>query len=138
IAQVGDRVVIGGSFTQIQNANSSAILDQPYLFSFDPVTGKIDQNFLPNVNGEVTTVLAHPDGNKVWVAGAFSKVNGDVHSRIVLLNINTGNAVSTFDPPNVSAEISSMKLANGQLYIGGDFASIGTTARQGLATLDPV
>jgi PKD repeat protein len=137
IAEVGSRVVIGGSFTQIQNANSQTILDQQYVFSFDPATGKIDQNFLPNVNGEVTTVLPHPDGNKVWVAGAFSKVNGDVHSRIVLLNLSTGNAVSTFDPPNISAEITSMKLANGQLYIGGDFASIGTTTRRGLATLDP-
>lgn len=137
IAEVGNRIVVGGSFTQIQNTGTAPVLDQPYVFAFDPATGKIDNNFLPAVNGEVTTVLAHPDGNKVWVAGAFSRVNGDVHSRIVLLNLATGQAVNAFDPPTISAEITSMKLSNGRLFIGGDFATIGATNRRALATLDP-
>ncbi len=138
IAAVGNRVVIGGTFTTIQNYNSSQQLSQPYVFAFNPTNGSIDQSFLPNVNGEVTTVLAHPDGDKVWVAGAFSRVNGEPHSRIVLLNLATGNAVSSFDPPTISAEITSMKLANGQLYIGGDFASVGNQSRRAMASLDPV
>ncbi|HEX5017553.1 MAG TPA: PKD domain-containing protein [Actinomycetes bacterium] len=140
IAQVGNRIVVGGNFRQIQNApsNGSVTFSQRALFSFDPATGAIDENFFPNFNGDVTTVLAHPDGNKVYAAGNFSRVNGDPHSRVVLLNINTGNAVSTFDPPAISAEVTSMKLANGLLYIGGDFATIGGTTRRALATLDPV
>ncbi len=136
IVQVGDRMVVGGNFTQIQNAGSSTVIDQPYVFAFDPVTGKIDTNFLPSLNGEVTTVLPHPDGNKVWVAGAFSKANGDMHSRIVLLNLSTGQAVSSFAPPVISAEVTSMELVGGRLYIGGDFTTIGNEARTALATLD--
>ena len=40
IVQAGDRMVVGGSFTQIQNAGSSTVVDQPYVFAFDPLTGK--------------------------------------------------------------------------------------------------
>ena len=138
IVQVGDRMVVGGNFTQIQNAGTSTAIPQPYVFAFDPVTGKIDTNFMPSLNGEVTTVLAHPDGDKVWVAGAFSQANGDMHSRIVLLSLSTGQAVSSFDPPAISAEISSMKLVGDRLYIGGEFNTIGGEARTALATLDPV
>ncbi|MCZ3388009.1 MAG: PKD domain-containing protein [Actinomycetia bacterium] len=137
IVQVGDRMVVGGNFTQIQNAGSPTVVDQPYVFAFDAVTGKIDTNFLPSLNGEVTTVLPHPDGDKVWVAGAFSQANGDMHSRIVLLNLSTGQAVSSFDPPAISAEVSSMKLVGDRLYIGGEFKNIGSDTRTALATLDP-
>ena len=59
------------------------------------------------------------------------------HSRIVLLNLSTGQAVNAFDPPTISAEITSMKLSKGRLFIGGDFATIGTETRRALATLDP-
>lgn len=137
IVQVGDRMVVGGNFTQIQNAGSSSMIDQPFVFSFDPATGKIDTDFLPIVNGEVTTVFPHPDGDKVWVAGAFSKVNGDLHSRIVLLDLATGQAVSSFAAPAVSAAITDMKLVAGRLYISGDFVTIGGQPRTALATLDP-
>lgn len=137
IAEVGNRIVIGGNFTEIQNYNNPTIYDQRAIFAFDPTTGLIDQNFRPVFNGDVTTVLAHPDGDKVYVAGAFSRINGDVHSRVALLNLSNGSPVSTFNPPPISAEVTSMKLANGQLYIGGDFATIGATSRRAMATLNP-
>ena len=137
LARVGSRIVVGGDFTQIKNYNSTTTFDQPYLFSYDPATGKIDQNFFPAVNGEVNAVLAHPDGNKVWVAGAFSRINGVTESRVALLNINTGAIVSSFDAPTVSAAITSMRLANNKLYIAGDFGSVGTTDQRAIAALDP-
>ena len=138
LAEVGDRIVVGGNFRfGIQNYNSSTVFPQRWVFAFNPSTGRIDEDFFPNVNGEVNAVLAHPDGNKVYIAGSFTQVNGEAHTRIALLNLNTGNPVSTFDPPNVSAAVTSMRLANGQLYIGGDFAFVGQTERRALASLDP-
>ncbi|MEO8105696.1 MAG: PKD domain-containing protein [Actinomycetes bacterium] len=136
VVQVGDRMVVGGNFTQIQNAGSGPIINQRGLFAFDPDTGKIDNAFLPTLNGDVTTVLPHPDGDKVWVAGAFGKVNGDNHSRLVLLNLETGQAVNSFNPPAISAEVTAMKLSKGRLFIGGDFATVGGQARQAMASLD--
>ena len=50
IAVVGDRVVVGGSFTQIRNQGSTTILAQPYVFAFNRATGAIDTNFLPQVD----------------------------------------------------------------------------------------
>ena len=138
LAEVGNRVVVGGNFRfGIQNSNSSVVFPQRWVFAFNPSTGRIDEDFFPNMNGEVNTVLAHPDGDKVYIGGSFTQINGETHNRVALLNLNTGNPVAAFDPPNVSAAVTSMKLANGQLYIGGDFGFVGATQRRALASLNP-
>ena len=136
VVQVGNRIVVGGSFTEIQNAGGGAVINQRGVFAFRPDTGKVDTDFFPTLNGDVTTVLPHPDGDKVWVAGAFSRVNGDHHSRLVLLDVATGQAVESFDPPAISAVVTSMKLSRGRLFIGGDFATVGGRARRAMASLD--
>lgn len=138
VVQVGNRVVVGGNFTQIQDAgNAEPVLNQPNLFSFDATTGRIDTAFLPNVNGDVTAVVPHPDGDKVYVAGSFSRINGENHSRVALLRLSNGQPVASFDPPAISAIVETMKLVGGRLYIGGQFNTIGTESRTSLATLDP-
>jgi PKD repeat protein len=136
IAEVGDRVVIGGNFTEVQDATTGVTVDQPYVFAFDPSTGGVDEDFLPRLNGDVTTVLAHPSGDNVWVAGSFTQVNGDYRSRVVLLDLDTGEPVGSFAAPSISAEVTSMQLANGYLYIGGDFVNVAGRTQTALAALD--
>ena len=141
VAQVGSRVVVGGNFTQIQPADTTKpVEDQASLFAFDAATGEIDPNFMPQVNGEVLAVLPHPDGNKVYIAGNFSKVNGQTASRVALLNLADGQLVSTFAPPLINAEVNDIRLKGPTLYIGGDFDSLGPSTapitREHLASLD--
>ena len=69
------------------------VFPQRWVFAFNPSTGRIDEDFFPNVNGEVNTVLAHPDGDKVYIGGSFTQINGQMHNRVALLNLNTGNPV---------------------------------------------
>ncbi len=51
-ALLGDRVIVGGSFTQIELANGS-IANQPYLFAYDANAGAFDPSFDPVLNDEV-------------------------------------------------------------------------------------
>ena len=44
IAQVGSRMVLGGTFTQVQNAGQSSTLTRNYLFAFDASTGTVDSD----------------------------------------------------------------------------------------------
>src|SRR4051794_37146154 len=52
LAQVGNRIVVAGTFTQVQDspANGGAPYDPDYVFAFDPATGRIDRAFDPIVN----------------------------------------------------------------------------------------
>ncbi len=101
VAEMGSKVVVGGSFTTIQQANTSAQLSRPYLFAYNATTGAIDTAFVPALNGRVEAVLPHPDGDKVWVAGSFSRLNGVAVSRVVLLNLSNGQRVTSFTAPSM-------------------------------------
>lgn len=129
VVQIGNTVVVGGNFTQIQSADTSQpIMDQPSLFSFNATTGAINQNFLPQVDGEVKALWSHPDGDKVYIAGSFTKINGQTASRLALLDLDTGRLVPAFKPPPINAEINDINRVGNRLYIGGDFDVLGPPA----------
>ena len=58
VLQVGDTVFAGGTFTQVKDADSADIIDQPYLMAFDADTGVIDTRFAPQLNGRVEALAA--------------------------------------------------------------------------------
>src|SRR6478672_178168 len=39
IAKVGNRILVGGDFTKVQDAGNGTTYAQPYVFAYDPVTG---------------------------------------------------------------------------------------------------
>jgi hypothetical protein len=136
VTEIGSKVVVGGSFTTIQQANTSTQLSRPYLFAYNADTGAIDNSFVPVLNGRVESVLPHPDGDKVWVAGAFSRLNGVTVSRVVLLNLSNGQRVTSFTAPSISAVVNDIGLAGNRLYIGGAFTTVGGQPRSAIASLD--
>ena len=76
ILQMGSKVIVGGTFTQVRRHGFSAILTRNFLFAFDMDTGVIDPNFVPLLNAEVEELTPGPDGTSVFVGGDFSTVNG--------------------------------------------------------------
>ena len=42
-----------------------------------------------------------------------------------------------FKPPAIDALVNDLKYRAGNLYLAGDFTTVGTTARGGLASLNP-
>ncbi len=136
ILQVGTKVIVGGTFTQVRRANTSAFLTRNYLFAFDMNTGVIDPNFVPILNRSVEALALGPDGSSVFVGGDFSTVNGLSYKKVVRLNIADGSIVTAFKA-NASALVQDLVARGDWLYVSGKFTTIKSTARSGVARLDP-
>lgn len=139
VAEVGNRIVLGGSFTQARNASgNTATVTRNRILAFDKATGQIDTAFAPSFNATVRTLVAAPDGQSVYVGGQFGTLNGAGVSKIVRLNLSNGQRVTSFNPPAPDSVVYDAKLSGNRLFIAGTFSRVGNQARSRLAELDPV
>ncbi|MGZ5294898.1 MAG: hypothetical protein ACXWH5_13045, partial [Actinomycetota bacterium] len=103
LAQVGNRIIVGGTFTTVQNPGSNTNISRPYIVAFNASTGVVDTGFTPSLNGAVESLAPGPDGASVFVGGSFTTVNntGTDYRRLVRLNVSTGAIVPGLQPrPN--------------------------------------
>ena len=68
VLDLGSRVLVGGSFSQVKRWSRPEVLTRTHLFAYDKATGVVDPTFAPQLSGKVTALLAAPDG-MVYVAG---------------------------------------------------------------------
>jgi len=136
IAQVGQLIVLGGSFTQVQAASGGPVLTRDHILAFDKSTGAISTTFVPAMSSDVKSLATGPNGT-VYVGGKFSSVSGVAAFKIAQLDVNTGAMVSTFRPGVVNAVVRDVQYVQGRLFIGGEFTSIGGVSRLRLAELNP-
>ena len=136
IIQMGDTVIVGGTFTQVRRVNNQTILDRPYVFAYDVDTGAIDPNFVPQLNNYVEALAPGPGGQSVFMGGNFTTVNGAAYKKVARVNLADGSLVTGFKA-NASALVLDV-VANGPwLYVSGKFTKIKGVARSGLARLNP-
>ena len=139
IVQVGNRMLVGGTFTSLTQAGKT--VSRPYLFAFDVNTGASDPTFLPKVNGEVDAIQPAADGKSVYIGGRFSTVNG-VSTKLARLDLKTGKSLPAptpaFKPAAINGAINDLALVGGHLLVGGWFTKIGTAQHAGLVSLNPV
>ncbi|MDQ6696761.1 MAG: malectin [Actinomycetota bacterium] len=135
IAQVGTRIVVGGTFTTVTAPGSTAVLTRKYLLAFNATTGAIDTGFLPAVDGEVDAITAGPTSTSVYVGGRFTNVNGVKSKSLVLLNLADGTTVTSFKVPALNGIVQDLKVSNGRLFVAGTFTLAGPAAHAGLLTL---
>lgn len=137
IVQVGSRMVVGGTFTQVQEAGSNKpILNRSGIFSFDATTGKVDSGFNPTIAGETRALLSSGDGSSVFVGGTFNTVNGVTSRKVTRLNVSTGAITAGFKAPAFNGAISDLRLIRGNLIAAGSFTSVNSKVRTGLASLE--
>lgn len=135
VLQLGSKVVVGGTFTQVRRHGFSQVYTRNYLFAFDMDTGAIDQNFVPQLNGEVEQLAPGPDGS-VFAGGDFSTVNGQNYKKLVRLNLSNGSIVSSFKA-NTNGLVLDLVSRSGWLYVSGKFTLINSVSRSGLARVNP-
>ena len=121
IAQVGARLVAGGTFTTVKQTLGSATVDRPYLMAFDATTGALDTGFLPAVDGEVSALLPGPTSTSVYIGGHFTMVNGVKSKGLALLNLVDGTTITSFKVPAMDGVVTDLKAANGRLFLAGTF-----------------
>ncbi|MBS2936688.1 PKD domain-containing protein [Nocardioides sp. J2M5] len=137
IVQVGNTMIAGGLFTQVADPMNGTPYARQNLFAFDATTGLVSQTFNPTVDGQVQQLMPGPTPDTVYVAGDFTKINGKGPNHIQLLNVNTGQAVTSFKAPSTNGGIETMELLpNNRLFIGGFFTKIGGVTHGQLGTLN--
>ena len=135
IAIDGDRVFVGGTFTQIHDPLSNEILDQPYIFAYSKSTGNILQEFDPVLNNEVYAIETTSDGTGIFAGGVFNIINGESNRRGLVKIGYDGNRVPGFGA-RADAVVKSLVRLNDTLYVGGNFSSISNTPVEHLAAID--
>ena len=136
LAQTGNTIVAGGTFTQVQNHGGGTTYNRNNLFSFDATTGAVNPNFAPNLDGLVHAVVISPDGVGVLVGGEFHNVNGVRDVALVEVRVSDGSIVSTFKVPSLDGAIFTMTVVGTRLLIGGQFKHVGGKAIAYLAALN--
>ncbi len=131
VTQVGNRIYVGGSFTQAGPNTGFGV-------ALDPSTGVWAPAF-PKVNG--TVLVAVPDGSGgFYLGGDFTRV-GD-RSRHNGARVVPGETPGTWAVaawnPETDKPIRAIALAPSAntAYIGGDFATVQDAARAGIAAVN--
>jgi hypothetical protein len=126
VAHAGNRLYIGGSFSRVGPNTGFGV-------PLDPLTGARASVF-PKVNGPV--LVAVPDGSGGWfIGGDFSRV-GD-KSRHNAARILADGTVGGWNP-STDLPVRAIALAWNRkvAYIGGDFTTVQSAARSGLAAVN--
>ncbi len=134
---VGNTVFVGGRFTKARPAGAAPgtqTVDRTYLMSYDLTTGALT-GFAPTLNAEVKALAASPDGATLFVAGAFTTVNGATRNRMAAFTIATGALVTGF-APSLNYIAYGVAATNSTVYIGGGFTTVNGTARKRVAAVD--
>jgi hypothetical protein len=74
ITSLGDRIYVGGKFSQVRDASTGQLVAHSYLAAFDRRTGAWITSFRPRLDGTVWD-LEVADGRLI-VAGQFTNING--------------------------------------------------------------
>ncbi|MBI2711051.1 MAG: hypothetical protein HYX34_15380 [Actinobacteria bacterium] len=137
IVDLGSRVLVGGSFTQVKKWSNPTVFDRNGLFAYDKATGNIDPTFNPGL-GNVRAMVLSPDGVGVIVAGRFNyDPNGAYVGGITKLDPTTGAVVSRFRTAT-NGFVSALALSGRRLFLGGSFSKIKAVARANLGAIDAI
>ncbi len=136
IAQVGGTIVLGGTFSSARNDSSQTTVARHGLLAFDANTGTISTTFVPEPNGNITTVVPAGDGTSVYVAGSFSSIGGVARSNLARIRVSDGAVITAFNAGTVSGNVKDLRLQDGRLWLAGAFTHVNGHAQKGLATVD--
>jgi hypothetical protein len=147
-AVVGSTVVVGGTFTRVQQAGTQKFFDRTGIFAYNKATGAISTAFAPKLlkstkdtagnflPGEVYA-LQPGDNGTVYAAGYYTTVNGATVRSLARLKLTDGTNDTTFKGQlGSNAGVRALIRRGTHLYAGGTFTSIGGAARGMLARLN--
>ncbi|MEQ1785490.1 MAG: PKD domain-containing protein [Acidimicrobiales bacterium] len=124
---VGNTVYAVGEFTQARPAGSPAGTNQTAranVLAYNLSTGALIPGFVANTNGTVRTVTKSPDGQRIYIGGQFTQVNGTNRYRIAALNPTTGAVITGFNAI-AGSTVKDLVATSTTVYAGGIFTSAG-------------
>ncbi|MDQ1631404.1 MAG: hypothetical protein QOC80_1376 [Frankiaceae bacterium] len=132
---IGNIVYAGGKFTRARPPGAApgvSTVVRNNLLAYDVTTGALVTSFAPDLNGQVLTVTASPDGRVLYVGGDFTVANGQARYRAAAYDTATGALLSTFKP-TLDYTVKSIVATASTVYLGGSFSTANGVARKKLA-----
>ena len=137
IVQVGDKVVVGGTFTQVRTATSSTDPDPQPGLRVQRDHRRDQHSFNPGPNGTVYKVQAAADGTRSTSAATSAGAGGSSRSRLFKVERRRpAAAVTASRPPSINGEIRDLEVVGNRLWVAGKFTHIGGVAQRALGTLN--
>lgn len=135
MAQSGGQVFAGGTFSAIRPPGAAAGTSETTVSNFaafDAATGQptgchLDFTVGSN-NATVRALAVSPNGQTLYAAGFFGKVNGVTVSSLAAIDIATCTPSSTFHP-SVSGTIRTLAVTADAVYFGGDVNTVAGQTR---------
>ncbi len=136
-AQVGNRIFVGGDFTQVR-LQDGTVVNQPFLFAYDINSGAFDTNFRPVLNNQVESLETNADNNGLYVGGRFTRweAGGATNFPLRIAKLDAFGNLDTGFNASASAVVLSIEQVGNDLYIGGDFTNVSNQPIRGLARVD--
>src|SRR5919112_1851253 len=141
ILRVGDRIYLGGGFTQLTNPDGTTIARNS-LAAIDANTGRVVTDWNPNAtipgspnSSSVRTIALSSDGSRLFIGGTFTNVGGVTRPRLAAINTATGALDRQWSAP-ANATVWTLAVSGGSVYAGGNFTTLGGSTRTHLAKLD--
>lgn len=134
---VGNTVYVVGSFTTARPAGSAPgtnTVVRNNILAYDITTGNLNTTFAPSLNAQAKAITAAPDGSRIYVAGAFTQVNGVSQPYVAALNPATGALITSF-APKVNSRVYALAATNTSVFMGGWFSGVGSVSRSRLAAV---
>jgi hypothetical protein len=135
IARVGDRLFIGGFFHGLVDPASgypgTKIAGTSFLAELDARTGQpaADQTFTRNASPDLTVESMAFDGRRLYIGGRFKNAGGRSAPGIAALDLQTGLADPTFNPPAQNGSVHAIALFGARLFMGGSFKEVAGDAK---------
>jgi hypothetical protein len=131
VLATGTSVYLGGDFTTF---NGGPVLPETTrLAKTNPTTGVPDVTWVPQPIASVFGLAT--DGTNLYAAGSFSTFGGQPRGGAGATGLTGTGAATTWDPGALSqgGTPTSIAVAGGIVYIGGNFQAVGGGTRSGLA-----
>lgn len=127
----------GGSFTTVRPARAAiGTSEQPqaYLAAFDSNTGAFISSWRPLVQGGAVFALnVSPDGQRLYVGGNFTKINGTSKAKIAAFDITVPTSPTLLTSSQFAAKanglVNDIASTAGTVWAGGKFTKVGTQPR---------
>lgn len=128
VAAGNGAIYLGGAFLHVNTAGNPQPLR--YLAAVDPTTGAAN-TWAPEPDSGVNGLAA--DGATVYAAGLFGKAGGQARHGFAAIDAGTGTATAWNPAANGGSGLAVTVAADGTVYGGGGFDTIGTVAQPGFA-----
>lgn len=134
MAQSGDRIYLGGSFTSLTDPATGTKVPRARLAAVDASTGALVTDWDPGADATVRALAVGGNGT-VYAGGSFTTAAGVPSSRLAAIT-PTGRPVPGWTA-TANSTVREILVHSTGIYVGGQFGTINRVKRPKLARLVP-